>query len=407
MHVIHNVNQQCSPLAKATAMMLMTVYVYSIPPKWATFHIASALILLALLGAKRDFLSSHATRTYAIATAPWLVFVLATAALQNLEGLPTATSLRELVILVFRVIGVGLGIMLFLHKNCVALRQIAVIVFSCLLINAILGIVQWLSLSTQGVVYWRLIRASGIVGNPNPYGFFMAIGLVLSAALLAKYNLSYRMRITVSAFTAIFLLAVLSSGSRGALLSAAAGLVVLLPPTNRLRIFVYTILLALLVLAIYTINWQANTIVSDGMRLSALKFSLEAITQRPITGWGLESFPQIPGHHGINSPHSLVADLALSSGVLTLLAFLFSTGWVCYRLVVQKTPHSSTLLALLISAFLAGTLEYSVLSSLQFREPWLLLIILSSYAIAGYGHRGAPGADAINLNSHPSADKAN
>ena len=376
-------------------LTIIAVYIFSTPPKWSTLYVSCVLIVLTLLSAHRGFWRSPGPRVYAIATLPWLLPVIGSAVLQNIQGLPTATPWSEQVILAFRVLGVGFGILLLLHKRCLTLRQLGLIVLACLLVHALIGIGQWLSQPHSGLAAWRSFRATGLAGNPNPYGFFMALGLVLSSAWLLNYRQARSLRLALWISATIFLLGIVSSGSRGAIIIAVAGIAVLIPPNTWRRFGIYTALISSLAIAYFVSDWHAaDTLSSNDARIAALKFSLEAIAQRPLSGWGIESFPRIPGHTGLKAPHNMLADLALSGGVIALGAFLLSTAWVCHQLRCVNTPLAHTLLALLVSAFIAGTLEYSVFSSIQFRGPWLLIVMLASHAIGNVGCGGDWGSAA-------------
>lgn len=367
--------------ANVIAIVLMAIFVFSTPAKWATLHISGLLIVLSLLLARRDFWFSAPPRAYGGLTLLWLLPVIGATLVQHAQSLETATPWDEQGILILRVLGVSLGILLLLHKRYITLRQFTLIVIGCLVIHGLIGIGQWVLHPDASLTAWRSIRIQGIVGNPNPYSFFMALGLVLSTALLRDRSTSQAPRLALWGSALIFVLGILGSGSRGAIITAATGIAVLVPPSTPRRIGIYAAILGSLVIAYFASTWQDANAHSDGTRVAALQFSLEAIAQRPVIGWGLESFMRIPGHSGINAPHNMLADLALSSGVITLGAFLLSTALVSYQLVRLRTPLTRTLLALLASAFVAGTLEYSVLSSTHFRGPWMLIIALACYAI--------------------------
>jgi len=383
---------EVSVASRVATLTIIAVYIFSTPPKWSTLYVSCALIVLALLAAHRAFWRSQGPRVYALATLPWLLPVIGSAVLQNIQGLPTATPWSEQIILALRVLGVGFGFLLLLHKQYLTLRQLGLIVLACLLVNALIGIGQWLSQPHSDLAAWRSFRATGLAGNPNPYGFFMALGLVLSSAWLLNYRQARSLRLALWISATIFLLGIVSSGSRGAIIIAVAGIAVLVPPNTWRRFGIYTALITSLAIAYFVSDWHAADTLSDDLRIAALKFSLEAIAQRPLSGWGIESFPHIPGHTGVNAPHNMLADLALSGGVIALGAFLLSTAWVCHQLRCVNTPLANTLLALLVSAFIAGTLEYSVLSSIHFRGPWLLIIMLASHAIGNAGCGGDRGS---------------
>lgn len=384
------------PAASLMATLLLTIFMFSIPAKWASVHIGGALIVLALLLSDRAYWSSPQTGNYARHTLLWLIPVLAATASQHLLQLDTATPWDEQLTLILRILGVGLGLLLMLHKGWVSLRQLGFIVMACLLIHGLIGIAEWALHPDAQLAAWRAIRIEGIVGNPNPFGFYMALGIVLCAALLRDASATAAVRMSIWACAAIFALGILGSGSRGAVITASAGMAVLFPPSTPRRIGLYLALLGSLVLAYFASNWQNAIAHSDGTRAQALMFSLDGIAQRPLTGWGIESFMRIPGHTGINSPHNMLADLALSSGLITLIAFLVALALLSYRLFLLRTSLSTTLLALLAATFVAGTLEYSVLSSNHFRAPWVLIVALACHALGTADGRERRAGTAAN-----------
>lgn len=369
--------------ASFAVAVLFTIFVFSTPAKWATLHLASLLIVLSLACSTCSFWSAPATRLYTRYTLIWLLPVVAATLAQHTLGLETATRWSEQFTLILRILGVGLGLLLLLDKQWISLRRIGFIVIACLVLHAAIGIGQWVTHSDSSLTAWRAIRIDGIVGNPNPFGFFMALGVVLCASLLRKDKESQAIRISLWMATTIFVLAILGSGSRGAVIAAAAGMAVVFPPSSPRRIGVYIAILGTLASAYFVSNWQDTNAYSDGTRMAALQFSLESIAQRPLTGWGFESFTHLPNHSGINSPHNMLLDLALSSGVLTLAAFLVALALVTYTLGRSRAPLARTLLALIAVAFVAGTFEYSVLSATHFRGPWVLIFALACHVVAG------------------------
>ncbi|MDX9887464.1 O-antigen ligase family protein [Thauera sp.] len=385
-------NRARLPAARLIVILLLTIFIFSIPAKWATVHISGALIVLALLLSDRSYWSAQPTQDYARYTLLWLVPVLGASFAQQLLHLDTATPWEEQLTLTLRVLGVGLGLLLMLHKGWVSVRQLGFLVMGCLLVHGVIGITQWAINPSASLAAWRAIRVEGIVGNANPFGFYMALGVVLCAACLRGASPSRAARLALWACAAIFALGILGSGSRGAIITASAGMAVLFPPSSPRRIGLYVAVLGSLLLAYLSSDWQVANAHSDGSRTQALMFSLDAISQRPLTGWGMESFMRIPGHTGINSPHNMLADLALSSGIISLAAFLLALGLVIYRLFLLRTSLSTTVLALLATTFVAGTLEYSVLSSNHFRAPWVLIVALACHAI-GTSHARDRRAD--------------
>lgn len=370
------------PASSLATLALLTIYSFSIPGKWATLHLGGLLIVLTLLLARRSYWAMPATQAYARYTLLWLAPVIGATLAQNMLELDTATPLSVQLTLILRVLGVGLGLLLMLDRGWINLRQLAWVVMVCLAIHGLIGVGQWFLHPDTNVTAWRSIRIEGLTGNPNPFGFFMALGIVLCAALLRHAAVSPTGRTLLWACAAIFVLGISGSGSRGAVLSASVGMVMLFPPSTPRRIAFYAAVLVGLIAAYFSISWQNINPEGDSTRIDALIFSLESISQRPFSGWGIESFMRIPGHSGINSPHNMQLEIALSSGVIALLAFLLSTAGVAWQLLITRSHFSNTMLALLAASFTAGTLEYSVLTSNHFRSTWVIIVALACYAFA-------------------------
>lgn len=382
------------PASTLAALALLTIFTFSIPAKWATLHIGGLLIVLTLLLSRRSYWVMPATQAYAGYTLLWLLPIIGATLAQHALSLDTATPWSVQLTFILRVLGIGLGLLLMLDKGWISLRQLTCIILASLAIHGLIGVGQWLLHPDTSLTAWRSIRIEGITSNPNPFGFFMALGILLCAALLRDAVASTTHRAILWACMAIFVLGLSGSGSRGAALTAAAGLVILFPPSKPRHIAIYAALSAGLVAAFSTINWQGINPEGDSLRVNALIFSLESIWQRPFSGWGIESFMRIPGHSGTNSPHNMHVDMVLSNGVFALVGFLVSTGLIAHRLLTTRSPLANTMLALLTASFVAGTVEYSVLTSNHFRSSWVIIVALACYAFGKHDANNTRGATA-------------
>lgn len=371
------------PASNLAAVALLALFTFSIPAKWASLHLGGLLIVMSLLLSHRSYWVMPATRIYTRCTLLWLLPVIGATLAQQALQLETATPWSVQLSFILRVLGVGLGLLLMLDKGWISLRQFTCIILGGLALHGLIGLGQWIVHPDTSLSAWRAVRIQGLTGNPNPFGFFMALGLVLSVALLRRATVSPAQRALIWAGAILFVLGISMSGSRGAVLTASAGMVVLFPPSTPRRRAVYALLLIGLLAAYFNIHWQGINPEGDSTRIDALVFSLNSIAQRPFTGWGIESFMRIPGHSGINAPHNMHVELVLSSGVLALVGFLVSTAWVAYRLFITATPFTHTMLALLAASFVAGTLEYSVLTSNHFRSSWVIIVALACYGLSG------------------------
>lgn len=358
------------------AFFLLFIFVLSLPPKWATLHIAG-LVLVASVGfAHRSDWRSPAIRTYLLCTALWLVPVLLTASLQHALGVATAPAWHELPILVLRMLGIGLGIIVLLQRGWLTLPSAIFALLCALSIHAGAGLIDFLTEPDASLLAWRQLRITGLVFNPNPFGMFMALTAILSGGLLR--NQLRRPALWLLLIAALF--GVWASGSRGAILTVVAGFAVLFPPVNRKRLLIYLGCAALAVLIYLNVKLDTNTPQSDNIRMQIISFTLDQIHQAPWLGWGIGAYERLPGHI-VNAPHNMWLDLALSSGLAALAGTLLSVALLIARLYRQHRPSSHLALAVFVAALVAGSLEYSILASTHFRGVWVIVTAIACYTL--------------------------
>ena len=361
--------------ASLAAFFLLFVFALSLPPKWASLHLAGLLLVFSVGLARRSDWRTPAMRTFLLCTALWLVPVLVTAGLQHALGIASATEWKDLPVLVLRMLGIGLGIIVLVQRGFLTLYSATFALLSALSIHVGAGLIDLLAEPSASLTAWRELRINGLVFNPNPFGMFMAITAILSVGLLR--NLSHRPVLWVALIAA--LLCVWVSGSRGAILTTVAGFVVLFPPKNRQRLFLYFGSGALMA-AVYlyvTLYLPALYSGSDSERMIAFSFSLEKIRMAPWLGWGIGAYEHFPDRVGPNAPHNMWLDLVVSSGLVALLGGLLSAGLLIVRLYRQSQPAAQLALAVFVAALVAGTLEYSILDSTHFRGVWVLVVALA------------------------------
>lgn len=362
--------------ASIAAFFLLFVLVLSLPPKWATLHIAGLALVAAAGFARRVDWRTPAMRTYLLCTALWLVPVLVTAGLQHALGVATAPAWHELPVLVLRMLGIGVGIIVLLQRGWLTLQSAIFALLCALSIHAGAGLIELLTTPSASITNWRQIRIDGLVYNPNPFGLFMALTAILAVGLLRDNA----RRPTLWALLIVALLGVWTSGSRGAILTVATGLAVLFPPVNRARLSIYLGAVALIFSTYFLIRQDANVTSSDSERMQAFLFTLEQIHQAPWLGWGIGAYERLPGHV-VNAPHNMWLDLVISSGLVALAGAMLSTALLAYRLYRRSHPSAQLALAVFAASVLAGTLEHSILNSTHFRGIWVLVTALGCYML--------------------------
>lgn len=365
--------------ASMAAVFLLFLLVVSLPPKWATLHIAGLALVASVGFSRREDWYTAAIRTYLLCTALWLVPVLLSAGLQHALGVATAPDWSELSIFVLRMLGIGLGLIILFQRGWLTLQSATFALLCALSIHAGAGLIDFLTTPNASLTAWRELRINGLVFNPNPFGMFMALTAVLSAGLLSKQP----QRTALWLLLVAALLGVWISGSRGAILTAATGFVVLFPPVDRKRLLVYLGCGALLAsVYLYVVMHTPPSLYtdSDSARMQIISFTLEKIRQAPWLGWGIGAYEHLPGHV-VNAPHNMWLDLVLSSGLMALMGAIASTVLLVYRLYRCANPAARLALAVLAASLVAGSLEYSILDSTHFRGAWVLVTAFACFTL--------------------------
>lgn len=362
--------------ASVAAFALLFVLALSLPAKWASLHLAGLLMVFSAAFARRADWRSPAMRTYLLCTALWLVPVLLTAGLQHALGVATAPKWQELPVLVLRMLGIGVGLIVLLQRGWLTLQSAVLALLCALAIHAGAGLVELFATPNVSLTEWRELRIRGLVFNPNPFGTFMALTVILCAGLLREQA----RRPVLWALMFAALVGIWASGSRGAIITLAAGFAVLFPPVTRSRLLVYLGGAALLVSAYLFIRHHANVTGSDSERMQAFVFTLQQIRLSPWLGWGIGAYEHLPGHV-VNAPHNMWLDLAVSSGLAALAGTLASVTLLVYRLYRRGGAAPQLALAVLAASLVAGTLEYSILASTHFRGIWVLVTAIACYTL--------------------------
>lgn len=363
--------------ASLAAFLLVFFFALSLPPKWASLHLAGLLLVFTVGFARRADWRTAAMRTYLLCTGLWLVPVLLTAILQHALGVVSAPDWLDLPVFVLRMLGIGLGIIVLVQRGWLSLNSATFALLCALTIHLGAGLIDFFTEPNTSLTAWRELRVNGLVFNPNPFGMFMAITAILCAGLLRSQP--QRTVLVLWALLVAALLCVWVSGSRGAILTTVAGFAVLFPPNNRKRLFFYLgcgVLMASVYLYV-TLRTPSLYGGSDSERMQAFAFSLQKIRMAPWLGWGIGAYEHFPDRVGPNAPHNMWLDLVVSSGLVALAGALLSVALLVVRLYRQSRPAARLALAVFVAALVAGTLEYSILDSTHFRGVWVVVVALA------------------------------
>ncbi len=79
-------------------------------------------------------------------------------------------------------------------------------------------------------------------------------------------------------------------------------------------------------IAEYELLAEEERFSSTVARLIAISSSVDLIAQRPLTGWGIGSWPSVTGLHSLEYPHNSIIEIWFEYGIMGLTVFLLFVG---------------------------------------------------------------------------------
>ena len=256
-------------------------------------------------------------------------------------------------------------------------------------------------------------RATALRENPNILGTHMAIAVVTVIGLLL--NASYRRSVTKGLLIVLIppmLIAMVSTGSRGATAAFILGCSVYLLPYRRSKRVLTAIMLAgvIIIIALYMIGsnpdfqarWEQSYYEGNlAQREMLFPTAVEMFYERPIFGWGAAQMGHElafrTGGWDPQDTHNLLLHLLVEVGFIGTIPFLLGI-WYCGR-ASFKVRHDQlgllpiALMVVVVAANLSG-------NNIVWKPQWLvfaLAIALVSRVTSGI--RAIP----VIVSGHPSA----
>lgn len=362
------------------SVAVVTLFLVSLPFKLATVHVAGVFLVLAALGLRRtDFAVGEAARLLLLTSLAWLIPVLFAGLLHELAATPSAAAFSETAKVWARILGVGLGLVFLLQRGRVSLHAIFAGAALAIALVAASGYYEWFMLWREGGwPSWEGHRIMGAVFSPNPFGFLMAMGIVLGLGLL---------RAQVGGVWSLLLVSVClpvlwASGSRGGMIAAVFGLISFFSIGKRRHWWALFGLVGLLVLA-YGAGWfDFQRASSDGTRRAILNFALMKWGEAPWFGWGIGALTVLDGHVDGQAAHNVLVDLGASCGVFAVVGWLYATGRMLVGLWGNEHPGARGVLAVLVVVLVAGLVDYSLLTAMIYQGVWMLVSVLACWIAA-------------------------
>ncbi|MGE0406342.1 MAG: O-antigen ligase family protein, partial [Candidatus Korobacteraceae bacterium] len=335
-------------LAAGLAIVLMFgVAAFGAVEEWSGAILQCASLFVFLLWGLSHWMADEPR----IQTSPLLAPVLAFAALVALQLVFGLTAYRYATAqeaLRYCAYGMLLFVALQVLERREALRWFLFLLVAFGFIMALLAILQ--DFTAGGKLYWlRQPRFPGSLYGPyvnrNHWAGFAEMLAPLPLAFAAGSRMAVPQKVLFGFVTALIAATIFLSGSRGGMLALGvqivAGLLLILANRSVRRHVISgsIVLLAVLALAIWLgggkLATRAATLldsetISQDMRLSIARDSLQMVQARPFFGWGLDTFvtvyPQFRSFvttKFVNSAHNDYLQLLVETGVIGFFLMLW------------------------------------------------------------------------------------
>jgi O-antigen ligase/Flp pilus assembly protein TadD len=373
-------------------------YGFSIP-KVTVFRVAvAALCLLGfvwLAGGQKTF-RIEPPHVLALAFLGWLfaTSLLSSQPLASLLGLPQRFE---------GLIGITGYVVFFWLATAFQDRHLRLVVWAASASAAAAGAIALLQ--SQGLVHFPGLestagRVSSTLGNAVYLGSLEAVTLCLTLGLVVESRQAWQ-RVAAVALLACQAVGLVESGSMGAVVGALAGASTLLAllalasrgrrlrpwlPTSVAYLIVLGLLISVAVGAVFLLSsgdGQVSDIVagrdaSSQSRLQEWGGALRLIGERPIVGWGLDTFraeyPRVRSLLAVQldpavaaTPHNQWLYLSYAGGIPALLLYLALLVVLAWRtLAFLRDPTGDYARKLLVCLLAAGVVAYEAQSLFSF-----------------------------------------
>lgn len=357
----------------------VTLFVVSLPFKVATVHVAGGLLLLTAFALRRRDFGLGPVRTYAETSLAWLVPVLLAGLWHAFASTPSAAPFVETVKVLARILGVGLGLLFLLQRGYVSMRAIVLVTLAAIAVVVASGYYEWFVQWQAGrLPNWSSRRISGWVFHPNPFAFCIALGVVISAALLRARQGGIWPWLLIALSVPLLW----ASGSRGSIIALLTGLCCFVAVKDRRYLWILLGVGMALVFA-YAMDWlDFQRAGSDRIRSAILHFAFAKWGEAPWFGWGIGSLPALEGHVHRQAAHNVVIDLAVSCGLLAVVGWCYAVGRMLLGL--WRSTHSAArgVLAALVVVLVSGLVDYSLLTATIYQGAWMLVAVLACWVMS-------------------------
>jgi len=240
--------------------------------------------------------------------------------------------------------------------------------------------------------YLSGIRLCGGVLDPNAFGLSTVIAIFLNMIVLNKQDLKVWIKIISVIFIIFAIIGILWSGSRGAILGAFIGLLVLLiylsTIKRRIQIIIGLLMISIIVfLFLPRINRETikSRVSFEGIqkfqgeeRLSLWRDYLGEVHRYAIIGVGMNRSLEVTKNFRIPKqldPHNNYLETWVEFGIMGFILFILGLYKMWYNIHFKKMPMDASILGL----FTAWLTISFFMSNFTTRDTWIVLGIAAAY----------------------------
>lgn len=365
--------------------MLLLIWCISIPFKNAIYQISTFLIILFFISyviKNKDFnCIKELSLKFKELTLAFFLIILSMTISNTINDVSNTDAWRLEFVFILRYALIFVILIYFYSKKFFDKKNLTIFLLTALLIQSFDGVYQ----SILGYDFFANNIANlksgitGAIGNRNTYGFLMGLGFIISFICLFKRTKSDLINLYLFIILLLFAFYVLFSYSRGVWVGLSIGLIVyVLSQSKHLKIkhIIYLLIFCfstyLLLINIDSLSNRIDDLLAfkTSNRDSIWLKAIELIQEKPIFGWGLDTW-KINGSINYHGVHNSILEIIVFTGLFGLISFL-SVLYITVKHIFKNKQWE--LLFIIIFLFITSQSGHSVFKTKIFLSVTTILM---------------------------------
>lgn len=316
--------------------VILLIWCISIPFKNAVYQISTVLLILYFIfyivtNKDISFLKEILLKFKKIFFAFSLILVSMSIS-NTINDVSNTDAWKLELMFILRYALIFLILIYFYSKDILNKNTFLIFIFISLFIQAGNGIYQSIfgyDFFANNIANLRT-GINGAIGNRNTYSFLMGLGFILSFVCFIRKDNTRLVNSYLSVLLLTFIFLILFSYSRAVWVALFVGFLIYIVSQARflkIKHFIYvSIFFCILFLIFLNIDSLSNRmnqlfILNTSNRDLIWLKSIELIKEKPIFGWGIDTW-KINGAVNLNGIHNSILEILLFTGVFGLISFL-------------------------------------------------------------------------------------